>query len=65
MLWNPVSSLGCRLPQIRCKALDDRLIMGGRRITVEGDTVFLENFDPEVRRVMGELGKLVENCEEN
>ena len=65
MLWNPASSLSCKLPQIWCKTLDNRLIMGGRYITAEGDTVYRENFDPQVMQVMDELGKLANNCEEN
>lgn len=61
-LWNPVSSLGCRLPQFWCRTLDGRLVIGGKFVTTAGDTIRSETYDPTVRQVMEELGKLSWDC---
>lgn len=62
LVWNPISSRGCKLPQIWCKALDNRLKIGGRYISAEGDTILGATYDPQVKQVMRELGKLTEDC---
>lgn len=62
LVWNPVSSLGCRLPQIWCKTLEDRLVIGGRYVSAGGDTILGAPFDPQVKQLMSELGKLTEDC---
>ena len=65
MLWSPLSSSSCRLPQFWSLTLENRLIMGGWYYSADGDTVYRENNDPEVRRVLLELGKLSEVCNEH
>lgn len=62
LLWNPVSSLGSRLPQIWCMTIRDRLIIGGLFMSAEGDTTYTESYDPAVREVMREMGKLSLDC---
>ena len=64
MLWNPLSSMGCRLPEIWCKALEGRIRIGGMFISAEGDTILGPNYDPEIQKVLTELGKLSDNCPE-
>ena len=64
MLWNPASSMGCRLPEIWCRALGNRLRIGGMFISADGDTTLGPNYDPEVERVMTELGRLADSCPE-
>jgi len=64
MLWNPLSSRGCRLPQIWCMARENRLRIGGCFFSAEGDTILGANYDPEVERVLAELGKLTDPCPE-
>jgi hypothetical protein len=65
MVWNPASSYSSELPQFWCKTLENQLTFGGRYISAAGDTIHRENYDPMVRKVMGELGKLADNCEGN
>lgn len=65
MLWNPLSSQSCKLPQIWCKTIENRLTVGGKFITADGDTIFADNYDPKVMQVMDELGKLGKNCDDN
>jgi hypothetical protein len=62
MLWNPLSSLGCRLPQIWCQAMDGDIRIAGMVISAEGDTTLRANYDPEVKSVLEELGILVDSC---
>ncbi len=65
MIWNLLSSGSTNLPQFWSTTLDNQLNFGGLYITSEGDTIYRENFDPVVRKVMGELGKLSDDCEGN
>jgi hypothetical protein len=62
MAWNPLSSQSCKLPQIWGKAHGNRIRIGGLYITAEGDTIQGASFDPRVKQLMGELGKLKEHC---
>lgn len=64
MLWNPLSSRGCLLPQIWCSVLDGNIRIGGRFISTEGDTIMGANYDPEVKRVLVELELLADPCPE-
>lgn len=64
MLWNPLSSMMSGLPQIWCRAIEDRITVHGRFVTQDGDTTLAPNFDPEVERVMAELGRLADSCPE-
>jgi len=64
MLWNPLSSRGCRLPEIWCMSRDHRLRIMGRFVSADGDTILGANYDPEIRRVLAELGKLTDPCPE-
>jgi hypothetical protein len=63
MVWNPVSSMSSKLPQIWCKTLDSRIIIGSRHISAEGDTILGAAYDPQVKQVFSELGKLIEDCQ--
>ena len=62
LVWNPASSLSCKLPQIWCRTLENRLIIGGRYLSAAGDTILGATFDPEVKQVLSELGKLTDDC---
>ena len=62
MIWNPVSSQSCPLPQFWCTALDGRLLIGSRTVTAAGDTLLGAAYDPRVKQVFTELGKLTEDC---
>jgi hypothetical protein len=64
MLWNPLSSRGCLLPMIWCRAMENRITIGGRFVSSEGDTILAANYDPEVERVLKELDKLTDPCPE-
>jgi len=62
LVWNPISSKGCRLPQIWCTTLDNRLVIGSRYVSAAGDTILGASYDPQVKQVLGELGVLIEDC---
>lgn len=64
MLWNPLSSQGCHLPMIWCRAFGNQISIGARFASSEGDTTRSPNDDPEVERVLAELGKLTDPCPE-
>jgi hypothetical protein len=61
-VWNPLSSMGCRLPQFWCKTRENRLTIGSRYISAEGDTILGAAYDEQVKQVFRELGKLTEDC---
>lgn len=62
LLRNPASSLSARLPQFWCLSPEGRLHLGGPLISAEGDTLYRENYDPSVRELMRELGRLSPDC---
>jgi hypothetical protein len=65
LLWNPASSLASRLPTFWSLAVEGRVRLAGHYLTAEGDTTWAATYDPEVHRVMEELGKLSEDCGED
>ncbi len=62
LIWNPASSLSCKLPQFWGMTLENRLIVTGRSVSAAGDTILGVTYDEQVKQVMSELGKLTENC---
>lgn len=65
MLWNPASSLCCKLPQIWCKAHNSSIRIGCRYMSAEGDTILGGCYNAEVKQMFAELGKLREECRIN
>ena len=62
MIWNPVSSLVSRLPQFWSLSLEHILVTGGLASRLDDQPVPDVRFDPRVKKVMQDLGKLSETC---
>jgi hypothetical protein len=64
MLWNPASSVSCRLPNIWCISARGFLLTGGPGYRENEKPGLDPRFSDAVKKVMVELGKLTEVCED-